>query len=65
MQDNSILKYNSFYKILQNTIQKFMKELTIMKVMGLTGKATALSQSKRTPFSPPVLHMHTWRIKEA
>lgn len=51
--------------MLQNTIQKFMKELIMLRVMELGGKATALSQSKCTPSGPPVLHMHTWRIKEA
>lgn len=51
--------------MLQNTIQKFMKELIMMRAMGLGGKATALSQSKCTPSGPLVLHMHTWRIKEA
>lgn len=65
MQDNHILKCDSFYKMLQNTIQKFMKELIMTRVMGLDGKETALSQSKHTPSGPPVLHMHTWRMKEA
>lgn len=64
MKENNDLKYNYFYKMLQSTIQKFMKEL-MMRVMDLGGKTAALSQSKRTPSGPPVLHMHTWRIKEA
>lgn len=65
MQENNIFKCDFFYKMLQNTIQKFMKELIMTRVMELCGKATAPSQSKHTPSGPPVLHMHTWRIKEA
>lgn len=64
MQENNVLKCNSFYKMLQNTIQKFMKELIIMGMMGLGGKTADLSQSKHTPSGLPVLHMHTWRSKE-
>lgn len=42
MQENKVFKCNSFYKMLQNTIQKFMKELIMMRAMGLGGKTAHL-----------------------